>query len=92
MKKLYAAVFAALVGVSMFATVACAAISSNDAVNLVKQSYPNANIYEVKYDHEDGVRVYEIKFTTDKIREGEIDVDVENGNIIKQDIEYYVNQ
>ncbi len=92
MKKLYASILTALVGISLFSAVASAAISSNEAIDIVKQSYPNANIYEVEYDHEDGVRVYEIKFTTDTIREGEIDVDVENGKIVKQDIDYYANK
>ncbi len=83
-------VLGTIAGVGLFSAVTFAAISSTQAVNIVKANYPGANVYSVEYDHEDGVQVYEVKFTSDKVRKGEVKIDIENGQVIEQSIHYYI--
>lgn len=66
--------------------IAFASISRDEAVNIVKAEYPNAQILDVDYDVDHGIEIYEVEFRTDTITKGEIEINIATGEIISREI------
>lgn len=88
MKKLFSKIALCTLPLMLFTSVSFAEISRQDAVNIVQSHYPGAQIMEVEYDYEHGVEVYEVKFRSDTIRKGEMEINIATGEIISQEIKY----
>lgn len=89
MKKLMLRVTVLTAMIMMIASVALAAITREQAIEIVKNEYPDAVVYEVEYDHEDGQPIYEVKFRTDTVRKGEFEISVDTGNVISRKVKSY---
>ncbi len=74
----------------MLTPTAFASLSLNDAEQAVSKEYPGATITRVKQDREQGRQVYEVKFYTQSIWEGELTIDAENGAILERKEKYDV--
>ena len=86
-KKILALVATLATSASLFASVAFAAINANDPENIVRQQYPDATIYRVKTDHEDGHNIFEVKFRTGEFFDSEMEIDADTGEILKIDLD-----
>ena len=64
-------------------------LSAADAQAVVTREYPNASFYKVKLDMDDGLYVYELKFTTPELR-GEMVLNPETGAVIEKELRYNV--
>ena len=86
--KLLAAVLAAG-SIALTAGTAAAAIEASQAEAIVLEEYPSAQIISTKLDTEDGVQVYEVKFSTNDIRKGKLTIAQEDGKIMECELKYY---
>ena len=88
MKKLFAALAAAAV-LTGFGVSAEAAITEADAVSIVRQNYPDAQIYFTKHDYDDGRHLFEVKFRTGEYRDCEMEIDANTGMIYEISLKRY---
>ena len=82
MKKKLSALLA-VAAVTCMGIVPAFAISMQDAEQIVKNEYPGAVIHRVERDYDNGRKVYEIDFQSDKVWDG----DAETGRILERDID-----
>ena len=87
-RKALAAMLAAG-SIAFTAGTAAAAIQASEAENIVRNEYPSAQILSTKMDTEDGVSVYEVKFSTNDIRKGKLTIAQEDGKIMECELKYY---
>lgn len=62
-------------------------LSQQEVVSIVKKEYPDAIITKVKLDSDDGLKEYEVVFTTSEI-EGEMEINPQTGVVIGKTIKY----
>ena len=86
MKKIVTKIALCTLTLLFAASVAFANISRDEAANIVRSEYPGAQILEIEYDVEHGVEVYEVKFRTETIRKGEVEISDATGEIISREI------
>lgn len=86
MKKKLSALLA-LAAVTCMGIVPAFAISMQDAEQIVKNEYPGAVIHRVERDYDNGRKVYEIDFQSDKVWDGDLTIDAETGRILERDID-----
>ena len=86
MKKKLSALLA-LAAVTCMGVVPAFAISMQDAEQIVKNEYPGAVIHRVERDYDNGRKVYEIDFQSDKVWDGDLTIDAETGRILERGID-----
>ncbi len=62
-------------------------LSTRDVQNIVLKEYPNAVIYKMELDNDDGLYEYEVKFHTPGLR-GEMKINPESGVVMEKDLKY----
>lgn len=87
MKKKIAAILAAAVLTTGFGSVAFAAITQQQAEDIVRNQYSDARIHYTKEDWEHGRRIFEVKFSTGRFVDSEMEIDAETGNILSVDLD-----
>lgn len=58
-------------------------LTMEEAKEKVLQMYPGANVFSVSLDMEDGLHVYEVKFSEDALR-GEVELNAETGEWLER--------
>ena len=58
-------------------------LTMEEAKEKVLQMYPGADVFSVSLDTEDGLRVYEVKFSTSALR-GEVELNAETGEWLER--------
>ncbi|WP_293729442.1 PepSY domain-containing protein [uncultured Phascolarctobacterium sp.] len=64
-------------------------LSANDVQAIVAKEYPDARIYKLELDNDDGLYEYEVKFHTPALR-GEMTINPETGVIMEKDLKYKI--
>lgn len=62
-------------------------LSANDVQSIVAKEYPNARIYNLELDNDDGFYEYEVKFQTPELR-GEMKINPETGVVMEKELKY----